>query len=307
MYKTHSFNESFFENENSALFPRFSPFECFIPEILSLKAGIRRIFMTHLYNTQNTLPLLKRICQDNGLQILVDNHLSATVIDGGATHLVKAGGSVKTGGQNLSQYLFVYISKERAFAEKARFLWNAQNQENKFEFSQLLGYPDCCISQFQEKNMGIYTKYVYSCFENSRKFYPQLNALSVSRYLPSNPYKLVFHFPCRFDCPESLKLAKVNLQMLKKEDALFAKNLELFLRQPVVYFDEDTLIRFKGRVSGNTINYEDFIIYADEPGKTQLTNLLKESHSISVLPDSITNEENLSFKKSNLLFNFRDS
>lgn len=105
-----------------------------------------------------------------------------------------------------------------------------EKSNNHNEMGKLLGYPDCCTSNF----------YSYFPDDNNR-----WTGLKIANYLPyrlndfriypfytnrllrySDENALIYHFPCGLDCEESVEIAKKRFEILKDVDPKRAKNMK---------------------------------------------------------------------------------
>ncbi len=181
--------------------------------------------------------------------------------------------------EELFSKLNIYISKSEELAKEARKLdpsYKIINQKAEFSgiindiyrFSELLSYPECCIKKYInniEKNIN-----VLSC--NSLLNLPKKIDFHFNNILNgiSNHY-LSFHFPCSFNCKNSLEYLKRILNSIEKECLDFAKEIKNYLKRPFIIFlnpnfsnvyaswDNRIGFIFDGYVEKNTLKYSDVI------------------------------------------------
>ncbi len=104
--------------------------------------------------------------------------------------------------------LFVYISKEKEKAEQAKRL----EIHNSYKIlGEVLGYPKCCVNFFmrnQSKQSKLDNDYVLPALKNSKgNNFPFYNNV-IKR---DHDIILLSHFPCSFNCEESIKIGKQNV------------------------------------------------------------------------------------------------
>src|SRR3989344_8780519 len=107
-------------------------------------------------------------------------------------------------------YFFVYLSKDKAKAEKAKI---AEAKNNHLELGLILGYPKCCCEFFAENFDEKNTDLTLKSLKNSNGFeFSFYNNIAARHFDVS----LLSHFPHSFDCKPSIEIAKKNLEILKK-------------------------------------------------------------------------------------------
>lgn len=129
-------------------------------------------------------------------------------------------------------YFFVYISKDREKAEKAKIL----EKDNKHkELGILLGYPECCADFFEKhykEESKRYNDLTLASLKNSDGFQFPFYTNIASRHFD---VALLNHFPCSFNCKDSIELAKRQLEVIEKNDKEAAEVIKGMLRGAVVY------------------------------------------------------------------------
>lgn len=114
---------------------------------------------------------------------------------------------------------FVYISKSR---DKAVMADVFEFKNDHRGLGKILGYPDCCIDFFV-KNEPVRSRldndYVACTLGNSKGVrFPFQTNISKRTY----DFTLLNHFPCSFNCQESIRLAEKHLSILGKHDPSLA-------------------------------------------------------------------------------------
>ena len=174
----------------------------------------------------------------------------------------------------------ISLDKEAA-AVAAEYLSN-----NVADQGILLGYPSCCSKRYEDTTLsGIWedsAASVYGSRERSSSFNFLTNNIfnfysrigkseknfsrmkecrEKSRLLPVNFMNLQFisHFPCRYDCPESINIGRRNRALLKKYAPDMEKTVSSVLVKPVLFFDIFEWIVFDGRAEKDVIHYESVV------------------------------------------------
>jgi len=129
-------------------------------------------------------------------------------------------------------YYFFYISKSKEKTEEARLLEDKNEHKN---LGILLGYPECC-SEFFERNFPIESKkqndYTLASLKNSDGFQFPFYTNIASRHFDVS---LLSHFPCSFNCNDSIELAKKYLELIRKYDKKLADIIEGMSKGAVLY------------------------------------------------------------------------
>lgn len=132
-------------------------------------------------------------------------------------------------------YLFVYVSKDKGKAEKARKL---EEEERHKEFGILLGYPECCAGFFEENYSEESKKqndFTLASLKNSDGFQFPFYTNVAARHFD---IALLNHFPCSFNCEKSIELARRHLDVIEKHDRWAAEVLTGMLKGAVVYTED---------------------------------------------------------------------
>ncbi|HLC95846.1 MAG TPA: hypothetical protein VJH97_00810 [Candidatus Nanoarchaeia archaeon] len=126
----------------------------------------------------------------------------------------------------------MYIAKESLHAEKAKAY---EQQEEHIKLGLALGYPRCCC-EFFAKQAGMQEKrfndYTLPGLAASRGFIFPFYLNYAARHFDIS---LLSHFPCSFNCPESMKIAKTNLEVIEKRSPEYAAIIRGMLKGAVIY------------------------------------------------------------------------
>jgi hypothetical protein len=127
---------------------------------------------------------------------------------------------------------------------------------------RLLGYPDCCADAFRERwpraleqHQGDLTVFTANA-SGPGPFDWRCNNLG--RYFG---FELIQHFPCQFNCPETLRLAENYADALGYYEPENLENLLSCLQAPVLYTEHDGVIIFTQAQTqyteqGSELNYD---------------------------------------------------
>ena len=163
--------------------------------------------------------------------------------------------SVKTPKESVEKgSFFVYISKDKQLAEKAKLL---EEQNNHFGLGQILGYPDCCCSFFQNHFNDEKTDLTLEILENSSGYDFPFYCNIAARHFDIS---LLSHFPHSFECSPSMEIGKKNLKAVRKHSKELSDIFSGILRSVVVYTeDEGIFLLRKFEKSNGEILYGDVI------------------------------------------------
>lgn len=171
-------------------------------------------------------------------------------------------------------YLFVYLSKNKEVAEKAKLM---EENNNHKELGLLLGYPKCCCEffekNFDENNADLTLKTLNNSDGYEFPFYTNIAARHFD-------VALLSHFPHSFDCKPSIEIAKTNLKTIQKYSPQLAAMFSGILRSVVVYTMEEGifLLRNYKKVNGEVI-YGDVLTTA----KSKLYYLLSSNKELEII------------------------
>lgn len=141
---------------------------------------------------------------------------------------------------NKENNLYFYVSRE---LNKIKELKNSEINGNPVENGKLLGYPKCCIEKYDLRikegkisDLKIINDLIDK--KEERAYFPF--------YTNCNSYgrTLIPHFPCSYDCQESIKMAKENLETIENIDKKLKEKIIFYLTRPM-FISEDFLINFK--------------------------------------------------------------
>jgi hypothetical protein len=132
---------------------------------------------------------------------------------------------------------YVYIGADPMATKLAKAF---DVRDNK-RFGAALGYPSCCTSFFQEHYGSAHPDLVTDTAPPARgRYEPRIN--NACRHFG---YRLISHFPCRWDCETSLEKADKILAELERQDqALAAETMEVLNRD--VFYSAELIIAVKG-------------------------------------------------------------
>lgn len=172
---------------------------------------------------------------------------------------------------------FLYVSKSKELAKKAKEL---EEEGKHYELGIALGYPACC-SRFFEENFAVESQgnndYIFSILRNSDGFRFPFYLNVVSRHLDLN---LISHFPCRFDCEESIKIAKKNLECMKSHSAELGGVVEGMLKCAIIYTRDRKVFLLRSlKTNGGLVCYNNIISNTND----YLYNALKQHKFIKAL------------------------
>jgi len=171
-------------------------------------------------------------------------------------------------------YFFVYLSKSRETAEKAKSMeW----QNNHLELGLLLGYPKCCCEFFERNFNEKSTDLTLKTLENSDGYeFPSYTNIAARHF----DISLLSHFPHSFECNPSIEIAKNNLRIIKKHSEQLAGMFLGILRSVAIYTNnKGILLLRKYEKIGDEIIYGDVLTTA----KSKLYYLIASNKELKIV------------------------
>ena len=183
-------------------------------------------------------------------------------------------------------YFFVYVSKSRDLAEKAK---TAEEKNRHFELGTILGYPKCCCDffekNFNESNTDLTLKTLKYSSGLEFPFYSNIAARHFD-------VSLISHFPHSFECKPSIEVAKNNLKTIK----IFSNQLTVMfsgiLQCAVVYTLEEGIFLLRNyEKNNNEIIYSNVLSTA----KNKLYFLLNSNNKLKIIDKNnfVVNDVNI--------------
>lgn len=195
-------------------------------------------------------------------------------------------------------YFFVYVSKDKEKAEEAKKL-EAENKHK--EFGILLGYPECC-AEFFEKHYDEESKkqndFTLSTLKNSDGFqFPFYTNIAPRHF----DIALLNHFPCNFNCKDSIELAKKHLEIIQKHDKEAAEVIKGMLKGAIIYTETNGtfLLRYP-KLEYNRLYYKGVMGSVNN----QLSESLKNAEYIEIVKKDRIILDNLEIKNIGLMLFF---
>ena len=200
------------------------------------------------------LKKIKGFCNDRNLYLEVSDFKAVKITDegkGNYSNIVK-----RAPANHSSDGLYhIYISKDK---NKSKFLKLLESRNDDKAVGQILGYPKCCIDFFienKEKQQKIQNVYILPALSSSEGFEFSFYNNYAARYFDVT---LLSHFPHSFNCKESIKIAKKNLQCIKKHSEAIADKFEEMLKGPVLYTENNGVFMFKNyKLNGNILEFNE--------------------------------------------------
>jgi len=157
----------------------------------------------------------------------------------------------------------IFISKKKELINKAKKMvrrgFTLNEGYNSKEFGLLLGYPSCCVENYDKVNILKSLK-PYTC--NKILFYTNILLTGTG----SN-CRLASHSLCSFNCKKTIELNKKILKVFKKEIPDYYCFLIKYLKKPLLFWingkqgnfglsDTLTVFVFDGELKNNVLNYK---------------------------------------------------
>jgi hypothetical protein len=171
---------------------------------------------------------------------------------------------------------FAYISKRSDDATHAKFYEHIRN-DNKL--GELLGYPECCRNFYDDKyaeaaQLG--DEYSFFSIANTKEA-PLFYTNNMLRFFGVT---LMSHFPCSFNCVNSLFQGKRRFEAIHRKNPALAEYVKEVLRGPVIAHASTGVHALKRTTQeGDTISYKDVWLTSPNP----MHNLLSEGTAVEML------------------------
>jgi hypothetical protein len=197
--------------------------------------------------------------------------------------------------------LNAYISTSENLAKDA---CEAESNGDRKELGKLLGYPNCCVTEFIKRSKIENLDHMIDCFLKTKDFnsfycnflfnFDSKLGTKAQITLKNNfevfvKYEDIFlikHVPCAFNCKTSMKIGETTLKLLKKELPQLAQKIEHVLKRPILYFDYFNWIVFNGNVNENKLLYTD-VLPIKSLFPSDKIEIIKKGNKIEVSDDKI--------------------
>ena len=243
-------------------------------EILYLLDGIKQAVRLDANGIE--LKKIKVFCNKERLHLEISDFKVIRIKDegkGGYSNIIKRAPKNYIG----DGLYHIYISKYKTLSTFLKFLENKNDDE---AIGRLLGYPKCCIEFFiknKEKQQKIQNDYILPALSNSDGYkFPFYNNYA-ARYFDVT---LLSHFPHSFHCENSIKIAKNNLECIKKYSEELANKFQMMLKYPVLYTENNGIFIFKNyKLNGNILEFNE----VKSTINNELLNLLNKNKKIKII------------------------
>lgn len=135
----------------------------------------------------------------------------------------------------------LYAARDPGTAARLVELQTSAPSDAAGELGALLGYPACCVQAFAaqaDRSDNSYNRVATAVRTSIGGPWPVL--------LDDTAFKLLAHFPCTYRCERSMVQAKDLLKALADEHPRLRDAIDDYLGGPVLYFDHDHQLRFRG-------------------------------------------------------------
>ena len=222
------------------------------------------------------LEKIKDFCNENNIYLEVSDFKAIKIADEGKGNYSNIVKRVPINHSNDGLY-HVYISKDK---NKAKFLKLLESRNDDKAVGQILGYPKCCIDFFiknKEKQQKLQNDYILPALNSSEGLeFPFYNNYA-ARYFDIT---LLSHFPHSFHCENSIKIAKNNLECIKKYSEELANKFQMMLKCPVLYTENNGIFIFKNyKLNGNILEFNE----VKSTINNELLNLLNKNKKIKII------------------------
>ena len=171
-------------------------------------------------------------------------------------------------------HFFVYLSKDKAKAEKAKI---AEAKNNHLELGLILGYPKCCCEFFAKNFDEKHTDLTLKSLKNSDGFeFPFYNNIAARHF----DISLLSYFPHSFGCIPSIEISKNNLKIIHKHSKELAEMFSGVLKSAVIYTMDEGIFLLRRYERNN-----DELIYGDivSTTKSKLYFLVSSNNKLKII------------------------
>lgn len=171
-------------------------------------------------------------------------------------------------------YFFVYLSKSKETAEKAKL---SEEKNNHIGLGLLLGYPECCCEFFEKNFNEKSTDLTLNTLENSNGFeFPFYTNIAARHFDVS----LLSHFPHSFKCRPSANIAKNNLKIIQNHSKPLSVMFSGILQGAIIYtMEEGVFLLRHHEKTGSRIAYSGILTTA----KSKLYYLLSSNKELEII------------------------
>jgi len=243
-------------------------------EILYLLNGIKKA--VRLDANEAEIERIKQFCDGEKLSLEMSDFKIIKTADKGKGGYANSAIRVPISYRGYGLY-HLYISKDKS---KAKFLKLLENKNDDGAIGEILGYPECCV-EFFVSNKGEQEKlqndYILPALKNSQGYKFPFYTNYAIRYFD---VALLSHFPHDFNCSQSIKIARENLNVLSRHSQELANQFEDMLKSPVLYTESNGIFVFKNfRLTGNFLEYNGVMATI----KNKLFNELIQNKKIEII------------------------
>ena len=245
-----------------------------LPEYLAVKEGLKPLLRS--FTGKDQYNLLKQMCRE-GLY-LKRSHKEIIFKKTGQ----RPWSWVTQSGSKDARFI-VYISKDASLLEKAADLERKGDLKSLHQLGLLLGYPKCCVDFFDHISNDL--KKTPTPLDTLKNTKQQLSFYVNNVYLESNfeqRPRLLSHIPCSYNCRYSIDYSRSLLKILYDKYPPYAKEIEEYLKLPLLYFDLNNVFAFNGFIKNDIINYESIRVSCSSERLSYLSSYLKGGNQVSL-------------------------
>ncbi|HLD86695.1 MAG TPA: hypothetical protein VJB12_01400 [Candidatus Nanoarchaeia archaeon] len=148
-------------------------------------------------------------------------------------------------------YLILYASHHPMGSQRAKEL---ESEGDHRGLGEVLGYPECCCDFFEKHFGEHHTDLTLDTLRNSKGFKFPFEMNIAARHFDS---ALLSHFPCSFQCEESLGMARKNLDTLKEKAPDIASFMLVLLKSSILYTDQGILLFEGATIKEDVLEFEE--------------------------------------------------
>jgi len=158
----------------------------------------------------------------------------------------------------------------------------AKNFHDVSEFGSHLGYPDCCIQYFFEKNDWRKYCFPYEIFKASLHFDYHCNC-----FWKDEGSSYIYHMPHTFDCSETIAMVKKIEEEIKKESPETYEEMKQIQQLPILCIREQKYYAFEGKVKSlQELEYTNTYLLG-KPEEGDLRPFFAQGNRVVITPRSV--------------------
>lgn len=146
-----------------------------------------------------------------------------------------------------------------------------------FKFGCNLGYPECCVQFFRERNNWYKYSYLYEIFKNTpeNEYHYLCNP-----FIKDVTYSYIYHMPCSYNCKSTIDLTKRIRGAIYEEEPGLVEVIDKHLKLPLLVFYERKFYAFEGEIKSKRLYYKKAYFIGQMPENNLYEGDLKRGNCV---------------------------